>query len=89
MRICTSVTDAEVQRAKNILKTNILLQFDGKWMVLMYVLKCFLQHKHETFEKTFFILFDTFGLLFTGFYPPLNTVNVRLSPTSENKPHFK
>jgi len=29
MRLCTSVTDAEVQRAKNILKTNILLQFDG------------------------------------------------------------
>jgi len=29
MRLCTSVTDAEVNRAKNILKTNILLQFDG------------------------------------------------------------
>lgn len=30
MRLCTSVTESEVQRAKNILKTNILLQFDGK-----------------------------------------------------------
>ena len=29
MRLCTSVTESEVQRAKNILKTNILLQFDG------------------------------------------------------------
>jgi len=29
MRLCTSVTEEEVNRAKNILKTNILLQFDG------------------------------------------------------------
>jgi len=28
-RLCTTVTDEEVNRAKNILKTNILLQFDG------------------------------------------------------------
>ena len=29
MRICTSVTEAEVSRAKNLLKTNMLLQLDG------------------------------------------------------------
>lgn len=29
MRICTSVTEKEVTRAKNILKTNMLLQLDG------------------------------------------------------------
>ncbi|KAL1117047.1 hypothetical protein AAG570_004375, partial [Ranatra chinensis] len=29
MRLCTSVTDAEVERAKNLLKTNMLLQLDG------------------------------------------------------------
>ncbi|XP_071960336.1 mitochondrial-processing peptidase subunit beta-like [Antedon mediterranea] len=29
MRMCTSVTETEVERAKNLLKTNILLQLDG------------------------------------------------------------
>ncbi|CAD7084923.1 unnamed protein product [Hermetia illucens] len=29
MRLCTIVTDAEVDRAKNLLKTNMLLQLDG------------------------------------------------------------
>merc|ERR1712038_704112 len=29
MRICTTVTDFEVNRAKNLLKTNMLLQLDG------------------------------------------------------------
>lgn len=29
MRLCTSVTDSEVARAKNLLKTNMLLQLDG------------------------------------------------------------
>lgn len=29
MRLCTMVTDGEVERAKNILKTNMLLQLDG------------------------------------------------------------
>ncbi|XP_031827376.1 ubiquinol-cytochrome c reductase core protein 1 [Nomia melanderi] len=29
MRLCTSVTEREVERAKNIFKTNILLQLDG------------------------------------------------------------
>ncbi|XP_032825634.1 mitochondrial-processing peptidase subunit beta-like [Petromyzon marinus] len=29
MRLCTSVTDSEVTRAKNLLKTNMLLQLDG------------------------------------------------------------
>lgn len=29
MRLCTSVTEKEVERAKNILKTNMLLQLDG------------------------------------------------------------
>lgn len=29
MRICTSATDFEVERAKNLLKTNMLLQLDG------------------------------------------------------------
>lgn len=29
MRLCTMITDAEVERAKNLLKTNLLLQLDG------------------------------------------------------------
>jgi processing peptidase subunit beta len=29
MRLCTSVTDFEVARARNLLKTNMLLQLDG------------------------------------------------------------
>ncbi len=29
MRLCTSITEKEVNRAKNILKTNMLLQLDG------------------------------------------------------------
>lgn len=29
MRLCTHVTEAEVDRAKNLLKTNMLLQLDG------------------------------------------------------------
>ena len=29
MRLCTSLTEKEVARAKNILKTNMLLQLDG------------------------------------------------------------
>lgn len=29
MRLCTSVTEADVQRAKNLLRTNMLLQLDG------------------------------------------------------------
>lgn len=29
MKLCTSVTEAEVDRAKNLLKTNMLLQLDG------------------------------------------------------------
>lgn len=29
MRLCTNVTDFEVERAKNILRTNLLLQLDG------------------------------------------------------------
>lgn len=29
MRLCSGVTEAEVDRAKNLLKTNMLLQLDG------------------------------------------------------------
>jgi len=29
MRLCTSVSEAEVARARNLLKTNMLLQLDG------------------------------------------------------------
>ena len=29
MRLCTIVTESEVSRAKNLLKTNMLLQLDG------------------------------------------------------------
>jgi hypothetical protein len=38
MRICTSITDAEVERARNILKTNMLFQLDGLWNVLFFLL---------------------------------------------------
>lgn len=33
LRFCNSVTDEEVERAKDILKTNILLQFDGSTQI--------------------------------------------------------
>jgi processing peptidase subunit beta len=29
MRLCTSVTESEVERARNMLKTSMLLQLDG------------------------------------------------------------
>lgn len=29
MKLCSSVTEAEVTRAKNLLRTNMLLQLDG------------------------------------------------------------
>lgn len=29
IRLCTNVTNSEVERAKNLLKTNMLLQLDG------------------------------------------------------------
>lgn len=29
-RLCTDVTESEVARAKNLLKTNMLLQLDGE-----------------------------------------------------------
>ena len=35
MRLCTSVTEAEVTRAKNMLKTNMLLQFDGNLIEML------------------------------------------------------
>lgn len=31
MRLCTIVTEAEVERAKNLLKTNMLLLLDGEY----------------------------------------------------------
>lgn len=30
MRLCTSVTDSEVNRAKNLLKTHLVAQLDGE-----------------------------------------------------------
>ena len=33
MRLCTTVSDFEVQRAKDLLKTNMLLQLDGSTSV--------------------------------------------------------
>ena len=40
MRLCTSVTEAEVTRAKNMLKTNMLLQFDGNLMEIFFPWHC-------------------------------------------------
>lgn len=37
MRLCSSVTEAEVDRAKNLLKTNMLLQLDGKAALLAHL----------------------------------------------------
>lgn len=37
MRICTSVTDHEVARAKNLLKTNILMQLDGMFCCFFFL----------------------------------------------------
>lgn len=36
MRLCTSVTENEVARAKNLLKTNMLLQLDGENQIAFY-----------------------------------------------------
>lgn len=46
MRICTSITDHEVARAKNLLKTNILMQLDGMTSFLI-------RHKGEAEERNF------------------------------------
>lgn len=35
MSLCTSVTESEVARAKNLLKTNMLLHLDGQCAALM------------------------------------------------------
>ena len=45
MRICTSITDAEVERARNVLKTNMLFQLDGMFD-LFYIIcsKLFITH---------------------------------------------
>jgi hypothetical protein len=41
MRICTSITDAEVERARNILKTNMLFHLDGMCLIcFIYFLLC-------------------------------------------------
>lgn len=44
MRLCTMVTEAEIERAKNLLKTNMLLQLDGKLFLFIIIplhkLKC-------------------------------------------------
>ena len=40
MYMCTSVTESEVTRAKNLLKTNMLLQLDGKAMTANAVRLC-------------------------------------------------
>ncbi|CAJ0960996.1 unnamed protein product [Ranitomeya imitator] len=41
IRLCTSVTESEVARAKNLLKTNMLLQLDGKNInvIVMYSMR--------------------------------------------------
>lgn len=59
MRLCTIVTEAEVDRAKNLLKTNMLLQLDGEHF--LYVLHVRYQ-KHFLHEEviSFALYFDTF-----------------------------
>lgn len=37
MRLCTIVTDSEIERAKNLLKTNMLLQLDGNMLHAIYL----------------------------------------------------
>lgn len=48
MRLCTMITDAEVDRAKNLLKTNMLLQLDGESVVVLFC-DCLNRYANERF----------------------------------------
>lgn len=58
MRICTSVTDHEVARAKNLLKTNILMQLDG-----MFCCFFFLNEEETKYLKNAFSIITTHSCL--------------------------
>ena len=36
-RICTQATEAEVARAKNVFKTNLFMQLDGKYVIIPFI----------------------------------------------------
>ena len=63
MKLCTSVTDAEVTRAKNLLRTNMLLQLDGSTPIceeigrqlLVYNRRLPLHELEERIEVSFFV----------------------------------
>lgn len=68
MRLCNNVTEAEVDRAKNLLKTNMLLQLDGK--------QCCFTCASQPFGNTFFV---DGRFLFLVSFPKLGT-----TPTCED-----
>lgn len=73
MRLCTMVTDAEVNRAKNLLKTNMLLQLDGTTPICEDIgrqLLCYNRRipLHEL-EKRIDVSFPSLVILNTKLYP--------------------
>lgn len=62
MTLCTSVTEGEVARAKNLLKTNMLLHLDGKGCVTSLIFR-------KAPCSTVFFFSYLFYLLSTGSTP--------------------
>jgi len=70
MRLCTMVTDGEVERAKNLLKTNMLLQLDGTTPIcedigrqlLCYNRRIPLHELEKRIDVSEIILFQNFNL---------------------------
>jgi processing peptidase subunit beta len=73
MRLCNSVTEFEVTRAKNLLKTNMLLQLDGTTAICEDIgrqMLCYGRRvpQHEL-EARIDVSSEIFGPLPTGFHP--------------------
>lgn len=78
MRLCTIVTENEVNRAKNLLKTNMLLQLDGTTPIcedigrqmLCYNRRIPLHELEKRIDVSFCDLFSAFSVLtYLLFFP--------------------
>jgi hypothetical protein len=76
MRLCTSITENEVTRAKNLLRTNMLLQLDGSTPIceeigrqlLVYNRRLPLHELEERIEVGFLLYSKFKSVLFYEFY---------------------
>ena len=57
MRLCTSVTDFEVDRAKNLLKTNMLLMLDGSTPICEDIGRLLLNYHYFTHFIRFYLFY--------------------------------